>query len=744
MDMDPQMAAALQTFFEESRDLLQDMESALLFMEEQGADLERINAVFRAAHTIKGSAGLFGLEEVVRFTHRLENLLDRIRSGSKMLTPSNITLLLSCGDHINDYLDRLASASPLDQHFLAEDLRLLAALQSALEEKSISADSVSKKGAAEPFSSGNALEVYAQDENPTGTDYEFPSENPVKTAANWHISLRFGPDTFRDGMDPLSFLRYLQQLGEITGLVTLTDALPALCVMDAETCYLGFEIGFRSVADKASILDVFDFVKDNSTIHVLPAHSQIAAYLKMIQQLPEADQHLGEILVAVGSLTSEELEKALALQEDTDQAGQHLPLGEILVDQQMVQEPVVHGALEKQQQQRESKNAERQMLRVRATDLDHLVDLVGELVIASAANRLFAGQEDLEPRLESATQVARLVEEIRDGALQLRMIDVAELFQRFPRVVRDTARTLNKDIRLEISGEGTELDKSMAEKISDPLMHLVRNAMDHGIEATEERLAAGKSAQGCIKLHARHDSGGIVLEVSDDGGGLNREKIRRKALEKELITAEQMLSDGEIYALIFAPGFSTADTISDISGRGVGMDVVRQNIESVRGRIEINSTPGQGTTMRIYLPLTLSIIDGFLVRLAQDTYVIPAEAVEECLEYPQTHGSIGYMELRDQPLPLLDLSTVFKKTVFTENRRNIVVVRHGMERIGVVVSGILGNQQTVIKPLGKLFERVPGVSAVTILGNGDVAPILDIPTLIQRHYAISAKSAPVH
>lgn len=735
MDMDPQMAAALQTFFEESRDLLQDMESALLYMEEQGADLERINAVFRAAHTIKGSAGLFGLEEVVRFTHRLENLLDQIRSGSKTLTPGNITLLLSCGDHINDYLDRLVSATPLDQHFLSEDLRLLAALQAALGGNSI---------AAHPSLTERSLTVYDDAESRTEFIHEISSDAPVKSAANWHISLRFGQDTFRDGMDPLSFLRYLQQIGEITGLVTLTDALPALSVMDAETCYLGYEIAFRSVADKASILDVFDFVKDNSIIHVLPAHGQIAAYLKMIQQLPEGDQHLGEILVAVGSLTPEELQKALALQEGSDQTGQHLPLGEILVDQKMVQEPVVQGALEKQQQQRESKNAERQLLRVRAHDLDHLVDLVGELVIASAANRLFAGREDLESRLESSSQVARLVEEIRDGALRLRMIDVAELFQRFPRVVRDTARTLNKDIRLEISGEGTELDKSMAEKISDPLMHLVRNAMDHGIEPAEQRLAAGKPAQGCITLHARHDSGGIVIEVSDDGGGLNREKIRRKALEKGLISADQLLTDPEIYALIFAPGFSTADTISDISGRGVGMDVVRQNIESVRGRIDIDSTPDRGTTMRIHLPLTLSIIDGFLVRLAQDTYVIPAEAVEECLEYPQTVGTVGYMELRDQPLPLLDLSAVFKKAELSETRRNVVVVRHGMERIGVVVSGILGNQQTVIKPLGKLFERVPGVSAATILGNGDVAPILDIPTLIQRHYAISAKSALVH
>ncbi len=718
ISIDPQMEAALQTFFEESRDLLQDMESALLFMEESGADPERINAVFRAAHTIKGSAGLFGLEEVVRFTHCLENLLDRIRAGSTDLTPSRITLLLSCGDHIAEYLDKISVGAALDERFLAEDLRLLTALTEAL-------------GTTLP--APMSAPVLKSEARP-GPEVIPPGS--VKTG-NWHISLRFGVDTFRDGMDPLSFLRYLEQIGEIVGLVTLTDSLPPLAQMDAESCYLGFEISFKSDADKSQIADVFDFVKDSSTVHILPAHSQIGAYLQLIQQLPEADQHLGEILVSVGSLTEEELQKALALQDVGNQDGQHRPLGAILIAQKMVQEPVVQGALEKQQQQREQQVAERQMLRVRAADLDHLVNLVGELVIASAANSLFAMQDGVENRVESAAHVARLVEEIRDGALHLRMIDVAEVFQRFPRVVRDMARTLGKDIRLEISGEGTELDKSMAEKITDPLMHLVRNAMDHGIESAERRRALGKPVQGCINLHACHDAGGIIIEVRDDGGGLNREKILNKAMEKGLITPEQTLSDREIYALIFAPGFSTADQVSDISGRGVGMDVVRQNIEAIRGSIEIHSTPDVGSTMRIRLPLTLSIIDGFLVKLATDTFVIPAESVEECLEYPERQGVPGYMELRDQPLPLLHLAGVFRIDGEAGKRRNVIVVRHGQHRVGMVVGAILGNQQTVIKPLGKLFDQVPGISAVTILGNGDVAPILDISALIHGH--VSAK-----
>lgn len=727
--LDPQMAAALQTFFEESRELLQDMENALLFMENAGADSERINAVFRAAHTIKGSAGLFGLEEVVRFTHRLENLLDQIRSGVTELTPVRITLLLSCGDHIAGYLDRIATESSLDQVFLAEDLRLLGDLATQLGSSPVASIVPATAPALAPTTLAPTV--------PPSPEPEFSNSPDSVQTGNWHISLRFGLETFRDGMDPLSFLRYLEQIGEIIGMVTLTDRLPPLSEMDAESCYLGFEISFKSSADKAKIADVFDFVKESSTIHILPAHSQITAYLQLIQQLPETDKHLGEILVAVGSLTPEELKGALALQDSASQGGKHQPLGEILVAQKMVQEPVVQGALEKQQQQREHQVVERQMLRVRAADLDQLVNLVGELVIASAANSLYAAQNNAEERIESAAQVARLVEDIRDGALHLRMIDVAEVFQRFPRVVRDTARTLGKDIRLEISGEGTELDKSMAEKITDPLMHLVRNAMDHGIESAERRHALGKPAQGCISLHACHDADGIIIEVRDDGGGLNREKILDKAIEKGLVTPEQQLSDQEIYALIFAPGFSTADQVSDISGRGVGMDVVRQNIEAIRGSIEIQSTPGAGSTMRIRLPLTLSIIDGFLVKLATDTFVIPAESVEECLEYPEQQGTFGYMVLRDQALPLLHLAGVFRFDSQPEKRRNVIVVRHGQDRVGMVVGAILGNQQTVIKPLGKLFDQVPGISAATILGNGDVAPILDIPALIHHH--ISAK-----
>ncbi|MDD3761244.1 MAG: chemotaxis protein CheA [Acidithiobacillus sp.] len=728
MDIDPALQGAMETFFEESRDLLLEMEQILLGVETHGLEAEQLNALFRAAHTIKGSAGLFGLDPLVRFTHRLENLLDRIRGGQQVFAAEQmVPLLLACADHLGAYLAMLQGSDAFQPDFLAEDVRLLEALEAVQQRQP------ERSRLPAPASDRPASPVAQQ------ADTSAPADQPrASQSASWHISLRFGVDTFRDGMDPLSFLQYLRQMGEILGLVTLTDQLPKLAELDPESCYLGFEIAFASTASKAEIAAVFDFVKDSCTLHILPSHDRLSEYLRMIESLPEADHKLGEILVAVGSLTPEELQQALGQQrEEEDRSGQHHPLGEILVASQMVQEPLVQSALAKQQQQR----AQRQMLRIHAEELDQLVDLVGELVIASAANRLRAQEEERELRVEAAVQVARLVEEIRDRALHLRMIEVNEIFQRFPRVVRDTAKQLGKDIRLEIHGEQTELDKSMAEKIVDPLMHLVRNAMDHGIEPAATRQATGKDPQGRILLLARHDASGILIEVQDDGAGLQRDKILRKAIEKGLVQEDQKLSDAEVFALIFAPGFSTAEKISDISGRGVGMDVVKQNIESIRGSIDVESQPGQGTTIRIRLPLTLSIIDGFVVRIGKGLFVIPSDAVEECLEYPQVEAT-GYLQLRGQPLPLLDLAAMFQVERDAGSRRNVIVVGQGSERMGVLVGAILGNQQTVIKPLGRLFESLPGISAATILGNGELAPILDIANLLQHHTRPSRTAQP--
>jgi two-component system chemotaxis sensor kinase CheA len=531
-------------------------------------------------------------------------------------------------------------------------------------------------------------------------------------------------------MDPLSFIRYLANLGQIVTLTTFSHAMPDADNMDPETSYLGFEIVLKSDADKATIESVFDFVRDGSFIHILPLENRIPYYVELIESLGEDNAQLGELLLKSGVITQRELQEGLNAQQA--QAPQpNSRIGEILVDQQVVQQPLVNAALEKQQQIKDNKARESQSIRVDAERLDKLIDLIGELVIASAAASLRGAQTANIALQEANANVISLVEEVRDSALQLRMVPIGTTFSRFQRVVRDVSKELGKDIKLVIAGADTEVDKSVVEKIGDPLMHLVRNAMDHGIERAEQRLEAGKPAQGTLSLNAYHSSGNIVIEVGDDGGGLNRDKILAKAIERGLIPAGAALSDQEIFALIFEPGFSTADQISNLSGRGVGMDVVKRNIAELRGDIDIDSVPGRGTTLKIQLPLTLAIIDGFLAGVGDASYVIPLDRVVECLELPADDHR-DYMELRGEVLPFIRLRQLFRKNGLEAKRQNVIVVEHLGSKAGLVVDRLLGELQTVIKPLGKLFSHVQGVGGSTILGSGEVALIIDVPTLIRQ------------
>ena len=334
------------------------------------------------------------------------------------------------------------------------------------------------------------------------------------------------------------------------------------------------------------------------------------------------------------------------------------------------------------------------------------------------------------------SSMSRLVEEIRDNALNLRMVQIGETFNRFKRVVRDVSKELGKDINLNINGADAELDKTVVEKIGDPLMHLIRNSMDHGIESSAERLAAGKDAQGNVWLNAFHDSGSIVIEVADDGKGLNRDKILAKAHEKGLITDGQALTDNEVFRLIFEAGFSTAEKVTNLSGRGVGMDVVRRNIEALRGLVDVSGNEYGGTTVSIRLPLTLAIIDGFLVRVGDSSYVIPLDMVNECIELDKEEradsGMHGYINLRDEVLPYMRLRDYFNEPCTQKSNESIVVVKYGTNKAGFVVDELIGELQTVIKPLGKVLQSVKGLSGATILGSGNVAIILDVPNLVQR------------
>ena len=719
------MALALQTYIVESRELLRDMEGALLRLEKAPQDSEAITAVFRAAHTIKGSSGAFSFDPIVQFTHAMESLLEQIRTGRSAIDAGLIALLLGCGDHVSSLLDCLAAD---DRTAAFERVRetgegLLARLNACL-------------GAEPRLSDAPAREPEA-----------VPVGGATVASAGWHISLRFGRNLLRNGLDPLSFIRYLGTLGEITEVTTLFDAMPEAADMDPESCYLGMELNFNGAVAKDTIADVFEYLRDDCAIRILPPHSRISDYIDLINALPEDKTRLGELLVKSGALTRRELDEGLALQqrlkdEGVGKAGQSPRIGEILVGQGAVQNEIVDAALEKQDLIKKSKAIESSFVRVRADKLDELITLVGELVIASAGTSLAARRAGDGETIEAASTMSQMVEEVRDRALKLRMVPIGETFSRFSRVSRDLSRELGKEVEIVLTGTETELDKSMVEKIADPLLHLVRNSIDHGIEAAEVRRERGKPAAGRLQLNAHHDSGSIVIEVSDDGSGLDRKRILERALERGLIAQGQTPGDEEIHRLIMQSGFSTARTVSNISGRGVGMDVVKRNVESLRGTLSIDSVEGRGTTFTMRLPLTLAIIEGFLVGVDRSAYVVPLEMVVECLELSAEDrariSESGYVNLRGEVLPLLRLREVFEVEGDAGKRENIVVVSYAGQRAGFVVDALLGEFQTVIKPLGRLFERLSGISGSTILGNGEVALILDAPALVQR--AVAAES----
>ena len=706
MDLDQ----ALQTFIIEARELLEEMENALLAVEQAETKTEMVNAIFRAAHTIKGSAGLFGLDHIVEFTHVVESVLDQVRDGSIDIADRLIILMLSCCDHIGTLVEAVAAGQ--------------------LEEN----EGIRQRGV--PLT--EQLKVYLGTPSPTGQEVAVPQpdtnkmeriDNDDDDRDHWHISLRFGPDVLRNGMDPLSFLRYLGTLGTIIGIATLPDAIPEASEMDPESCYLGFEIAFDSDAEKAAVENVFEFVRDDCSIRILPPHSRISEYIRMIQGLPETPARLGEILVQCGSVTAQELRDALNLQSEAKFPGAQL--GEILIESGAVGPAVVEAALTKQQKVSELKTQESRSIRVDADKLDHLINLVGELIIAGSGVNLIARRANNAELQECTSTLSNLVEEVRDSALQLRMVKIGATFNRFQRVVHDVSREIGKDIALAVSGEDTELDKTVVEKIADPLTHLVRNSIDHGIEPAEVRAANGKPVQGTVTLNAYHDSGSIVIEVSDDGGGLKRDRILAKAIERGLVEPGRNLSDAEIYNLIFEPGFSTAEQITNLSGRGVGMDVVKRNITALRGSVSIKSVEGVGATVTVRLPLTLAIINGFQVGLGKSVFVIPLEMIEECVEFSTELGH-DYTNLRGQVLPFIRLRDLFDVQGAAPRRESIVVVKYAGQRVGVVVDALLGEFQTVIKPLGKIFSQIKGISGSSILGSGEVALILDVSALFGK------------
>jgi two-component system chemotaxis sensor kinase CheA len=705
--------AARDALVQEARELLVAMEAALLQIESDGPSRDAINAIFRAAHTIKGSAGLFAFDSIVSFTHLLENVLDKVRNGIVKLDDAMMSLLLNCGDYMSELVDAIAELKEEQDPDPVRRAELEATLNTYLAQ------------VAQPQPESIAVDPVASDAT--------LSDAPATAGANddgavsnshWHLSLRFSPDVLRDGLDPLSFLRYLLTMGSMVYAHVIDLAIPAVDDMDAELCYIGFEIGFASTAQREEIESVFEFVRDDSDIVILAPHSQLADYRRWLQGLPEREEVALHLLQS-GALNAIEWRQLQLAPVDVVDAGAGSGAHAAAASQISARMPAM-----RQKVGEEKKGLEQKFIKIEVSKLDQLIDLVGELVIAGAGASLVAKRKK-DQRFEEATQViSGLVEQIRDAALTLRMVQINEVFQRFPRVVRDMSREIGKNIELIVTGADTELDKSMVEKISDPLMHIVRNAMDHGIESAEARRAAGKPEIGVLRLNATHESGSVVIEVFDDGRGLDKDRILHKAVQQGLVTADAGLSERDIFRLIFEPGFSTAEQVTSLSGRGVGMDVVKRNIDALQGEVEIYSNPGQGTMVRIRLPLTLAIIAGFQVVVGGAVFVIPLDLVVECINLSshQVHNNV--VTLRDEPLPFIPLRELFDLPQRESARKSLVIVQYGPLRAGLLVDNLLGECQAVIKPLGKLFSKVKGLSGSTILGDGRVALILDVPHLI--------------
>ncbi len=715
MTDDDILATAQAGFLDEAQDMLRQFEEALLAMEEDPQDAEAINCAFRAAHTIKGTAGLFGFDAVVAFTHEVETVLDAMRDGKLALDDRAMALLLQGRDQMERLLGEIGQ-SEADPEVARLSVQIgdgLRALQGG--------------ASTAPHPTPEAPSTGAQAVSPQTADTPSAAEGSV-----WHLSLRMGDDALRNALDPLSFIRYLSQVGHVEGIRTLLERVPALEQLDPEGCRIGFEIRLCSTASREEIEQVFSFLAEDCDLAVIDPGAGPEVYEALLQRRAPTPAEREGLLAHWQGLAGPDAPPFIERREP-----------EALPDRRQEEPERRKGKNDR----RQTAGEETRFIRVRADKLDHLIDLIGELVIASSGAQLVAQQEQSPRFSEAALRIHDLVQEARDGALGLRMVPIGETFARFNRVVRDVCKQLDKDVELQITGGDTEMDKSMVETIADPLMHLVRNSMDHGIESTADRLACGKPAQGRLALHAYHESGSIVIEVSDDGRGLNRERILAKALERGIVTPDQDLSDEEIYALIFAPGFSTAEQVTNLSGRGVGMDVVKRNIESLRGQIRIASTPGQGATMQIRLPLTLAIIDGFLTSVGDVSYVLPLELVAECLEVPdecRQHPErvAGHFDLRGEVVPYLDLSNFYHYPRRQQGRRSLVLVRDGASRIGLVVDRLLGEHQTVIKPLGKVFEQIRGLAGSTILGSGEVALILDVPSLLNLATAPQAPGRP--
>ena len=644
-----------QAFQEEARELIAELESALLELDQKRDDREVVGRAFRALHTIKGSGAMFGFDDIAGFAHNLETAFDRLRNGELEATAGLINLTLAAGDQIKSMLDEADGRGTVDR--------------------------------------GRSAGILAELRQVTGSPEPQPATAPVApavhrgadsgVACDWRIRFRPGPNVLLNGTNPLLLLRELRELGQLR-IVLDTAAIPALGEMDAEHCYLAWDMVLTTAAAPEAIRDIFIFVEDDCELTI--------------------ERGLDRAADAPAPMAAVPKQTAVAKPKIGNGSGAASP-------------------------------GTSSSIRVSTEKLDQLVNLVGELVTVQARLSEVAGRRDDADILDISEAVDRLTAALRENSMSIRMLPLKPTFERFRRLVHDLGAELHKEVEFTIEGAETELDKTVIDQLNDPLVHLIRNSMDHGIETPDARRAAGKSPAGTIHLSARHAGANVLIRVSDDGRGLDVEAVRARAIEQGLIDGAARLSEAEIFSLILAPGFSTAREVTDVSGRGVGMDVVRRSMEGLRGSIEIASKPGEGLAVTLRLPLTLAIIDGLLVRVGDAHFVLPLANSLECVELTQrdirdAHGK-HIANVRGELIPYIRLSEYFQMETARPEREQIMVVETEHGQYGFVVDQVLGDHQTVIKNLGRIYRNVQVVSGATILGNGTVALILDPHRLIQ-------------
>ncbi|PCE68903.1 chemotaxis protein CheA [Salinivibrio sp. YCSC6] len=687
MDMDQ----LRRIFYEECRENLEVLERELLALDPEATDLESINTIFRAAHSIKGGAATFNLDDISHFTHDMETLLDEAREGKRQLDSHTIDVLLRGGDCILSMLESYENDTDYDS---SERDAVTAALNAIM---------------------GN--EAAAPSEAQTPDVAEVPA---VSVAGEWLVGFEPHPDMLFSGNDPVRILRELEALPGGADIVCDPSALPDFTELDPEQLFLKWQVRVDGHIPREDIEAIFDWVEDECELS--------------ITRNEEA---------STGSASS-----ATASASENTVASDNAPVASAQPAQEQTSDkaqPASKSSSKKTAPKPAAKSdASVSSIRVEIDKVDNLINLVGELVITQSMLAELSSNfspEKLEQLQSGLEQLMQNTKELQESVLDIRMLPISFAFNRFPRLIRDLSSQLGKRVELMIEGENTELDKTVLERISDPLVHLVRNAVDHGLESPEERKEKGKPETGLVHLNAYHQGGSIVIEVSDDGAGLNKEKIWQKALDKGLISDDlpiDELTDTQVFNLVFAPGFSTADQVSDVSGRGVGMDVVRRNIEQLGGNIDVHSAPEKGSTFKISLPLTLAILDGQLVKVAGQVYVVPLISIIESIQIDsqqiKTASGVQLYRLRDENIPILRLKEEFGLGHCGEDldKQLLCLVEAGDKKVGLLLDELLGQQQVVIKSLESNYTRVAGISGATILGDGSVSLILDIQGLITQ------------